>query len=154
MDARAYRLPWTSGTTVFEIDQPAVIEWTKQTLHELGAQPTAALHTVAIDLRHDWPGSRRIAENMSGREGAATAIQDRMHETVDRWRAHGFDVEMTDLWYLGDRHDVADYLNARGWKTDQFTMAELFAEYGQTWAGSADETADFGSFTYVTATSY
>ena len=52
----------------------------------------------------------------------------------------------------GDRHDVADYLNARGWKTDQFTMAELFAEYGQTLVGSADETADFGSFTYVTAT--
>ena len=157
-------------------------------------EPTARLHTVAIDLRHDWPaalraagfdaaaatawsaegllaflpsdaqdrlldnitalsapGSRLIAENMSGRDGAATAMQDRMHETVDRWRAHGFDVEMTDLWYLGDRHDVADYLNARGWKTDQFTMAELFAEYGQTLAGSADETADFGSFTYVTA---
>ena len=194
LDARAYRLPWASGTTVFEIDQPAVIEWKTQTLHEMGAQPTAALHTVAIDLRHDWPaalraagfdaaaatawsaegllaflpsdaqdrlldnitalsapGSRLIAENMSGREGAATAMQDRMHETVDRWRAHGFDVEMTDLWYLGDRHDVADYLNARGWKTDQFTMAELFAEYGQTLAGSADETADFGSFTYVTA---
>ena len=165
---------------------PRVIEWKTQTLHELGAQPTAALHTVAIDLRHDWPAalraagfdaavatawsallflptsphtppsrqSRLIAENMSGREGAATAIQDRMHETVDRWRAHGFDVEMTDLWYLGDRHDVADYLNARGWKTDQFTMAELFAEYGQTLAGSADETADFGSFTYVIAISY
>ena len=194
LDARAYRLPWAWGTTVFEIDQPAVIEWKTRTLHEMGAQPTAGLHTVAIDLRHDWPaalraagfdaaaatawsaegllaflpsdaqdrlldnitalsapGSRLIAENMSGRDGAATAMQDRMHETVDRWRAHGFDVEMTDLWYLGDRHDVADYLNARGWKTDQFTMAELFAEYGQTLAGSADETADFGSFTYVTA---
>jgi methyltransferase (TIGR00027 family) len=195
LDARAYRLPWASGTTVFEIDQPAVVEWKTRTLHEMGAEPTARLHTVAIDLRHDWPaalraagfdaaaatawsaegllaflpsdaqdrlldnvtalsapGSRLIAENMSGREGAATAMRDRMHETVDRWRAHGFDLEMTDLWYLGDRHDVADYLNARGWKTDQFTMAELFAEYGQTLVGSADETADFGSFTYVTAT--
>ena len=62
-------------------------------------------------------------------------------------RAHGFDIEMTDLWYLGDRHDVADYLDARGWKTDQTTMADLFAEDGQTLAGSADETTDFGSFT-------
>jgi methyltransferase (TIGR00027 family) len=195
LDARAYRLPWASGTTVFEIDQPAVIEWKTRSLREMGAQPTAALHTVAIDLRHDWPaalraagfdpaaatawsadgllaflpsdaqdrlldsitalsapGSRLIAENMSGRDGAATAMQDRMSETVDRWRAHGFDIEMTDLWYPGDRHDVADYLNARGWTTDQTTMADLFAEYGQTLAGSADETADFGSFTYVTAT--
>ena len=31
----------------------------------------------------------------------------------------------------GDRHDVADYLNARGWETDQTTMADLFAGYGQ-----------------------
>ena len=97
------------------------------------------------------PGSRFIAKNMPGREGDAASMQDCMHETVDRWRAHGFDIEMTDLWYFGDRHDVADYLNARGWQTDQTTMAELFAECGQTLAGSADETADFGSFTYVTA---
>jgi O-methyltransferase involved in polyketide biosynthesis len=42
----------------------------------------------------------------------------RVSETVDRWRAHGFDVEMTDLRYPGDRHDVADYLPDRGWTTD------------------------------------
>jgi methyltransferase (TIGR00027 family) len=195
LDARAYRLPWASRTTVFEIDQPSVVEWKTRTLREMGAEPSAWLRTVAVDLRHDWPaalraagfdpaaatawsaegllaflpsdaqdrlldnitalsapGSRLIAENMSGRDGAATAMQDRMSETVDRWRAHGFDIEMTDLWYLGDRHDVADYLDARGWTTGQTTMADLFAKYGQTLAGSADETADFGSFTYVTAT--
>jgi methyltransferase (TIGR00027 family) len=61
LDARAYRVPWTSGTTVFEIDQPAVIEWKTRTLHEMGAEPTARLHTVAIDLRHDWPAALRAA---------------------------------------------------------------------------------------------
>ena len=140
----------------------------------MGAEPSAWLRTVAVDLRHDWPaalraagfdpaaatawsaegllaflpsdaqdrlldnitalsapGSRLIAEDMLGRDGAATGC--RIEETVDRWRAHGFDIEMTDLWYLGDRHDVADYLDARGWTTDQTTMADLFAQYGQTW---------------------
>ena len=38
LDARAYRLPWAWGTTVFEIDQPAVIEWKTRTLHEMGAR--------------------------------------------------------------------------------------------------------------------
>jgi methyltransferase (TIGR00027 family) len=54
LDARAYRLPWPKGTTVFEIDQPDVIEFKKRTLAELGAQPTADRRAVAVDLRNDW----------------------------------------------------------------------------------------------------
>jgi methyltransferase (TIGR00027 family) len=55
LDARAYRLPWPDGTTVYEVDQPEVIEFKSKTLAELGAQPTADRRTVAIDLRNDWP---------------------------------------------------------------------------------------------------
>lgn len=55
LDARAYRLPWPDGTTVFEIDQPEVIEFKSRTLADLGAQPKANRSTVAIDLRDDWP---------------------------------------------------------------------------------------------------
>lgn len=55
LDARAYRLAWPSDLTLFEIDQPQVIEFKAATLTELGANPTADLRTVAIDLRHDWP---------------------------------------------------------------------------------------------------
>jgi Leucine carboxyl methyltransferase len=31
LDARAYRLPWPDGTTVYEIDQPTVIEFKTKT---------------------------------------------------------------------------------------------------------------------------
>ena len=55
LDTRAYRLAWPDGTAVFELDQPEVIEFKTRTLAELGAQPTAQRHTVAIDLREDWP---------------------------------------------------------------------------------------------------
>lgn len=55
LDARAYRLPWPDGTTVFEIDQPEVIDFKSRTLAELGSQPKADRRTVAIDLRDDWP---------------------------------------------------------------------------------------------------
>src|ERR1700727_1786687 len=55
LDARAYRLRWPAGTTVYEIDQPQVIEFKSRTLAELGAQPTAFRRTLAIDLRDDWP---------------------------------------------------------------------------------------------------
>jgi methyltransferase (TIGR00027 family) len=55
LDARAYRLAWPDGTTVFELDQPEVIEFKTTTLAGLGAAPKADLRTVAIDLRQDWP---------------------------------------------------------------------------------------------------
>lgn len=55
LDARAYRLAWPADTTVFEIDQPQVIEFKAATLAQLGAAPQAELRTVAVDLRNDWP---------------------------------------------------------------------------------------------------
>jgi methyltransferase (TIGR00027 family) len=55
LDARPYRLAWPNGTTVFEIDQPDVIEFKTSTLEELGAQPTADRRAIAMDLRNDWP---------------------------------------------------------------------------------------------------
>src|SRR6185369_10120398 len=51
LDARAYRLPWPAGTTVYEIDQPEVMEFKSRALAELGAEPTAERRAVAIDLR-------------------------------------------------------------------------------------------------------
>jgi len=55
LDARAYRLAWPAHMTVFEVDQPQVIEFKTATLESLGAAPKADLRTVAIDLRQDWP---------------------------------------------------------------------------------------------------
>ncbi len=55
LDARAYRLAWPTDLTLFEIDQPQVIEFKTTTLAGLGAAPRADLRIVAIDLRHDWP---------------------------------------------------------------------------------------------------
>jgi methyltransferase (TIGR00027 family) len=61
LDARGYRLDWAPGTTVFEIDQPEVIEFKTATIEALGAKPTAEIRPVPIDLRHDWPSALREA---------------------------------------------------------------------------------------------
>jgi methyltransferase (TIGR00027 family) len=55
LDARAYRLDWPDETTVYELDQPEVIEFKARTLAGLDAKPTADRHAIAIDLRGDWP---------------------------------------------------------------------------------------------------
>lgn len=61
LDARAYRLAWPAGTTVYEIDQPQVLEFKTETLSRLGADPTAQRRAVAMDLRYDWPRSLKEA---------------------------------------------------------------------------------------------
>lgn len=57
LDSRAYRLEWPDGTTVFEIDQPKVLEYKAATLSQHGVQSSASRHEVPIDLRHDWPAA-------------------------------------------------------------------------------------------------
>jgi methyltransferase (TIGR00027 family) len=59
LDSRAYRLPWPAGTTVFEIDQPKVLEYKAKTLERHGAIPGATRSEVPIDLRGDWPKALR-----------------------------------------------------------------------------------------------
>jgi methyltransferase (TIGR00027 family) len=61
LDARAWRLPWPDGTTVYELDQPKVLEFKSTTLQRRGAQPTAQLVSVGVDLRQDWPTVLRQA---------------------------------------------------------------------------------------------
>jgi methyltransferase (TIGR00027 family) len=61
LDARAYRLSWPSGTTIYEIDQPEVIDFKTTTLSGLGAAAGAEHHPVGIDLREDWPAALRDA---------------------------------------------------------------------------------------------
>jgi methyltransferase (TIGR00027 family) len=196
LDARAYRLPWPAGTTVFEIDQARVIEFKSETLAKLGATPIADRRAVPVDLRHDWPaalreagldptkptawsaeglmpflppdaqdrlldnitalspaGSQLATENLRGATDAVQKMADRMREVTDQWREHGFDIEMTDLWYPGDRNDVVEYLSAHGWTTTTSAVPELLAAHGFSFPVDADqETQTVTELQYVTAT--
>lgn len=55
LDTRAYRLHWPTGTHIFELDQPKVLNYKLSTLAGHGVQPLTTLHGVGIDLRSDWP---------------------------------------------------------------------------------------------------
>jgi len=99
LDARGYRLPWAPGTTVFEIDQPQVIGFMTATISALGAEPTADVRAVAIDLRHDWPSALRQAGFDSDRPAAWAAegllgflppeAQDRLLDSITALSADG-----------------------------------------------------------------
>jgi len=61
LDSRSWRLPWPDGTTVYELDQPRVLDFKLSTLAEHGAEPACNRVAVAVDLRQDWPAALRQA---------------------------------------------------------------------------------------------
>src|ERR1700730_1137250 len=61
LDSRAWRLPWRDGVTVYELDQPRVLEFKASTLAEHGAEPACDRVAVPVDLRQDWPAALRQA---------------------------------------------------------------------------------------------
>ena len=146
LDARPYRLPWPSGTTVFELDQPAVIEFKSRALSAQGATPTAALHAIGIDLRHDWPTALRtrgfdpgsptawIAEGLLGY--LPPDAQNQLFDDVTALSAPGSRIaadwnpnpvtDVADLLFAGPRHPVPDYLAERGWRPDTTTAEAMF----------------------------
>jgi methyltransferase (TIGR00027 family) len=99
LDSRAYRLPWPTGTVVYEIDQPQVIEFKTTTLSRIGAAPTAKRRTVSIDLREDWPAALRAAGFDTGEPTAWSAeglliylppdAQDRLFDNITALSAQG-----------------------------------------------------------------
>ncbi len=55
MDARAYRLAWPDGTTVYELDQPAVIADKSGILAD--DRPRCRRIAIGVDLADDWPAA-------------------------------------------------------------------------------------------------
>jgi methyltransferase (TIGR00027 family) len=61
LDSRAYRLSWAANTTVYEIDQPKVLEYKTGILQSHGTVPTARRCPVPVDLRNDWAAALTAA---------------------------------------------------------------------------------------------
>lgn len=52
MDTRAFRLPWSANTTVYELDQPEVLSYKDAVLKDI--PPTCQRYAIAADLTQPW----------------------------------------------------------------------------------------------------
>ena len=93
------------------------------------------------------PGSRLATEY---HPDAGASIGRRAAAIGDRWKEHGFDVNLADLFYPGERNPVVEYLTEHGWDVTARTRPEVFAAYGREFPDS-DELAMRDSLA-VTAT--
>lgn len=161
LDSRPYRLWWPTGTTVYEVDRPHVIEFKTRTLRELGATPTTDRRAVGIDLRRDWPAAlRRIgfdADQPSAwiAEGLLIGVlpPDARDRLLDNVTALSPPTSRLAADHVPDakRTDVADYLAERGWHTTRATLANVFAA-GPCSSRPADHGGGRAAVCYLTAT--
>ncbi|CPR01344.1 methyltransferase, putative, family protein [Mycobacterium bohemicum DSM 44277] len=106
LDSRAYRLDWPDGTTIFELDQPQVLDFKREVLTAHGAQPRAERREVAIDLREDWPQALRDSGFDPARPSAwiaeglliylPAAAQEQLFGGIDGLAAAGSHVAVED----------------------------------------------------------
>jgi methyltransferase (TIGR00027 family) len=132
LDARGYRLPWAPGTTVFEIDQPEVIEFKTATIDGLGAKPTAQIQVVGVDLRHDWPAALQRAGFDTSQPAAWAAegllgflppeAQDRLLDKVTELSADGSRLVAEIFVNTGNSGAALDEATAR-WRAHGLDIA-------------------------------
>jgi methyltransferase (TIGR00027 family) len=148
LDTRAYRLPWPTGTVVYEIDQPDVIEFKTRTLAGLGAEPTARRRTVAIDLRDDWPAALMEVGFDTTRPTAWSAegllvylppeAQDRLFDNITELSALGSRLATEHMDMRGLPSDWAQQLTERSQRIgSSINLAELF------YTGERNSAADY-----------
>ena len=174
LDSRAYRLSWSDGTVVYEIDQPQVIEFKSATMASIGVSPATEQRTVGIDLREDWPNALRASgfdvsqPTAWSAEGllvylppeaqdrlfdditelsapgsrlateyhpdAAASIGARLKDMRERWGSDPAqipDIDITKLFYDGERNGVVEYLGDHGWQVSARRRPDVFAGYGR-----------------------
>lgn len=112
----------------FDPSQPTA--WSAEGL--LGYLPPEAQDRLLDTITElSAPGSRLATESAPNPEpGDEEKIKERMQTISERWRAHGFELDMAGLVYFGDRNEAAPYLADRGWRLNSASIAELFAANG------------------------
>jgi len=94
------------------------------------------------------PGSQLATEHVPD-PNAFTG--ERLKQISERWRTFGFDLNAEDLFYVGDRAVVVDYLTEHGWQVDAHPARELYARNGFEFPEESMMQV-FGELSYVNAT--
>lgn len=139
---------WVGALLAAGFDRSQPTAWIAEGL--FGYLPPDAQDRLLDQITELSPaGSRIAAEGVTHQQDVdEDQIRERMKEVSDQWRAHGFELDFSELVYTGERSEVAGYLESSGWRAESIAAADLMTKYGLAPAG---ERADFADLRYVTA---
>jgi methyltransferase (TIGR00027 family) len=94
------------------------------------------------------PGSRVATEHFPD---PAAFSGERAQQLSERWSRLGFELNMSDLIFHGERSTVVEYLTANGWDVTARTAEEMYAHNGFEFPED-EMAATLGDMSYVAAT--
>jgi methyltransferase (TIGR00027 family) len=93
------------------------------------------------------PGSR-LATEYHGDDSGPT-MSERAAQFNQRWAKLGCDIDLSGLFFDGERSNVVEYLNDRGWQVSTRPRRDLFADYGRVFPD--DDTSQLRNIVSLTA---
>ncbi|HEU0190243.1 MAG TPA: SAM-dependent methyltransferase, partial [Mycobacterium sp.] len=138
---------WPAALRAAGFDPTAATAWSAEGL--LGYLPPDAQDRLLDAITAlSAPGSRLATESTPNLDSAEEeTARERMQGAADRWRDHGFDLDLAELIYFGDRNEAAGYLANHGWRVDSRSVNELLVEHGLP---PLDEDTGFIRLSYIT----
>lgn len=122
------REDWPSALTAAGFDPAAPSAWSAEGL--LMYLPPDAQDRLFDEITAlSVSGSRLATEYHGGDFGQS--LGERAKEMVGQWGTQGFDIDLSELFYKGERNNVVDYLSARGWQVHSRSRRDVFADYGR-----------------------
>jgi methyltransferase (TIGR00027 family) len=118
---------WPAALRTAGFDPARPTAWSAEGL--LGYLPPEAQDRLLDTITElSAPGSRMATESAPNpKPGDEEKVKEGLNRISERWRAHGFDPDMTSLRYFGERNEAAPYLTGLGWTLDGSTVGDLLA---------------------------
>ena len=82
---------------------------------------------------------------------AGKGMGERAATMRPEWQQHGFDVDLSQLFYAGERNPVVEYLTVHGWQVKARSRPEMFAHYGKEFPDTDELAALRNSLSVVAA---
>ena len=144
------REDWPAALRAAGFDPAQPTAWSAEGL--LGYLPPEAQDRLLDTITElSAPGSRLATESAPNPEpGDEEKMKERMQTISERWRAHGFDLDMAGLVYFGERNEAAPYLSGHGWQLTSASIRELFDANGL--APLEDDDMRMGEMLYTSGT--
>lgn len=142
------RFDWPTALTEAGFDAAKPTAWIAEGL--LGYLPPDAQDRLLDQITAlSAPGSRLGVEGVPATEANnEESIRAKMKDFTDRWRAHGLDIDLNELIFLGDRADVTTYLEGHSWQTTGISSNDLLI---QTGLPPVEDEAHAASVLYISA---